>query len=300
VALKAYSATAGTKPPARPSGIEWIPKDPKWAGSVPGPESAGFARRNGAHLFALTMQAYTIDAVRQLASAPIHVQESPVGYPRVALHDTLAGAILSPGSPAGTPGGLTLVNGSTADVETAEAAAPVAVTLMEEHFDNGWGNWTAGTADWLVDVAGVRTGRLALYNPSMNQIDYELEFLARIDHRSVSWVVRAASEDEYCRCTVTAVPGGELEFSRSVVIEGVAEPEVTVAARIAHKAKSALRVHTHVDGERYTVAVDGKTIATWTETRLPMGGVGFVGAPEDRARLYWVRLSSAGSPARSN
>jgi hypothetical protein len=300
VALAARRPAAGVRPPARFTGVEWNPKDPRWAGSVPGPESAGFARRNGAHLFALPMQPNTIDAVRQPASAPIHVQESPVGYPHIGIHDTLAGAILSPGSLAGTPGGLATVRGSIADVEqeaTPQAAAPVVVMRLEENFDNGWGNWTAGTADWLVDVAGVRTGSLALYNPSMDQIDYELEFLARIDKRKVSWAVRAASQDEYCRCTLTATPRGELEFSRSAVFEGAAEPEVAGAVRIAAKPKSSLTVSTRVDGESYTVSVNGETIAAWTDGRLPIGGIGFMGAPEDRARLYWVRLSS-GSPAR--
>jgi hypothetical protein len=300
VALAARRPAAGVKPPARFTGVEWNPKDPAWAGSVPGPESAGIARRKGAHLFALPMQAHTIDAVRQLASAPIHVQESPVGYPHIAIHDTLAGAILSPGNLAGTPGVLAPVGGSMADVEpkaTPRAAAPVVVLRLEENFDNGWGNWTGGTADWLVDVAGVRTGSLALYNPSMDQIDYELEFLARIDQRKVSWVVRAASQDEYCRCTLTAIPGGELEFSRSVVFEGAAETEVTVAGRIAAKPKSSLTVRTRVDGESYTVSVNGKSIATWTDARLPIGGIGFMGLPGERARLYWVRLSSSGSPA---
>jgi hypothetical protein len=172
------------------------------------------------------------------------------------------------------------------------------VMRLEENFDNGWANWTGGTADWLVDVAGVRTGSLALYNPSMDQIDYELEFLARIDQRKVSWLVRAASQDEYCRCTLTAIPGGELEFSRSVVFEGAAEPEVITAGRVAAKPKSSLTVRTRVDGESYTVSVNGKTIATWTDARLPIGGIGFMGAPEDRARLYWVRLSSSGRPGQ--
>ena len=176
--------------------------------------------------------------------------------------------------------------------------APVLVTRLEEHFDNGWGNWTGGTADWLVDVAGVRTGPLALYNPSKDLVDYELEFLARIDQRSVSWVVRAASPDQYCRCTLTAVPGGELQFSRQMVFEGAAEPEVTADGRLTAKPKSSLTVRTRVDGGSYSVSVAGKTIAAWTDARLPVGGIGFVGTPDDRARLYWVRLSSSGSPGK--
>jgi hypothetical protein len=73
---------------------------------------------------------------------------------------------------------------------------------------------------------------------------------------------------------------------------------VAVAGRIAAKPKSSLTVRTRVDGKSYTVSVNGKTIATWTDARLRIGGIGFVGSPEQRARLYWVRLSSLGSPAK--
>ena len=59
-----------------------------------------------------------------------------------------------------------------------------------------------------------------------------------------------------------------------------------------------MTVRTRVHGETYSVLVDGKTVATWTDARLPMGGIGFMGTPEDRARLYWIRLSFPGSPAK--
>jgi len=59
------------------------------------------------------------------------------------------------------------------------------------------------------------------------------DFLARIDTRSLTWVVRAAGLDEYLRCTLTAVGGGELEFSRCAVVAGVAQPPVTCERRPA-------------------------------------------------------------------
>jgi hypothetical protein len=75
--------------------------------------------------------------------------------------------------------------------------------VVEEHFDAGWDNWVGGVSDWKVDVAGVRAGSLALYSPTLDLSDYELEFLARIDTRTVNWVVRAAGLDQYVRCTLT-------------------------------------------------------------------------------------------------
>jgi hypothetical protein len=157
-----------------------------------------------------------------------------------------------------------------------------------------------GTKDWKVDVAGVRTGPLALFVPTLELIDYRLDFLARIDTRSVTWVVRAAGLDEYLRCTLTAVPGGELEFSRCAVVAGAAQAPITAPNRLPGKPRSAMTVSTRVEGDSFTVSVDGKTIETWDDDRFPMGGVGFQGAPEDRARLYWVRLSSTESTAKEH
>jgi hypothetical protein len=150
-------------------------------------------------------------------------------------------------------------------------------------------------ADWLVDVAGVRTGSLALFLPTLNLIDYQFEFLARIDTRSLNWVVRAAGLDEYQLCTLTAMPGAELEFTRMAVIAGVAETPVTAPVRIAGKPRSAMTVRMQVAGGSFTVSMDGKMIDQWNDDRLSMGGIGFKGAANDRARLYWVRLSSTQS-----
>ena len=80
----------------------------------------------------------------------------------------------------------------SANASCARRKTPAATTI-EERFESGWTNWIGGTADWKVDAAGVRTGSLALFAPSLDLTDYDLEFLARIDQRSVAWVFRAAN-----------------------------------------------------------------------------------------------------------
>jgi hypothetical protein len=181
---------------------------------------------------------------------------------------------------------------ATGDVPVAAVAAPAEVIRLEEHFGSGWGNWEGGTQDWLVDVAGVRTGSLALFLPTLELVDYELEFLARIDTKSLTWVVRATDLQEYMRCTLTAIPGGELEFSRAVVRAGATEDAVIAPVRIPGKPRAAMTVRTRVTGDTFAVTVDGKDMDTWQEDRLYCGGIGFMGASDDRARLYWVRISS--------
>jgi hypothetical protein len=256
------------------------------------PPSVGFARRNGAHLFTIALTPTSTHPARQVAFTAFIPQE-PVGCPQVTFEGTVAVAIA--GSPVAAGTGPELVV-----TQAASPVEPAPMVCIEEHFGSGWDNWMGGMSEWRVDVAGVRTGPLALFVPAMELIDYELNFLARIDTRSLNWVVRAAGVDEYLQCTLTAVPGGELEFSRCAVVGGVAQPPVIGAQRLPGKPRSTMTVNTCVSGDTFTVSVDGNNIETWDDDRFPMGGIGFTGAPDDRARLYWVKLSSTELTAKEH
>jgi hypothetical protein len=152
-----------------------------------------------------------------------------------------------------------------------------------------------GTGDWKVDVAGVRTGSLALYSPSLELPGYLLEFLTRIESRGVTWVFRAANLADYYQATLAMAPGGGYELRRGAVTGGAAEPLTVrpVTASIP-PGKTAVTVRTRVAGNVFTVSLDGQAIDTWTDSRLTSGGIGFVSAPEERARLYWVKVSPLG------
>ena len=162
---------------------------------------------------------------------------------------------------------------------------------LEDRFDAGLGNWVGGVADWKVDVAGVRPGALALFAPSLGMADYDLEFLVRIDQKSLSWVFRAADEQNYHLATISNSPQGRT-FTRSSVIEDQPGLSVTTPVRQAGSPKSAVTIHTRVRGNDFTVSMDGEPIERWSDNRLSIGGVGFTGGPEQKARLYWMRLTT--------
>jgi hypothetical protein len=277
----------GSESSKRSTDISWKPSEPRSRAMAVLPPSTGFAARNGAHLFTINVTPSTTRPVQHVAFTAFIPQE-PVGCPKVTFEGSVATAIA--GSP--VTGGTDHESVQHGSPQLVPPAAPPPVVRIEEHFGSGWDNWVGGMNDWLVDVAGVRTGSLALFVPTLELIDYELDFLARIDTRSLNWVVRAAGADEFLRCTLTAVGGGELEFSRCAVISGVAQTPVVAAQRLPGKPRSAMTVSTHVSGDSFTVSVDVKNIDAWDDDRFPMGGIGFIGAPDDRARLYWVRLSS--------
>ena len=279
------SAKAGAFPSTRFSAVAWKPGDAKWNPGGITPPSAGFTRRNGAHPKRLAMLPNRVVSAPQVTFAPFVPQE-PKGCPVVPFQAVIAGGAQAPAPTVTTP---------LPDVPQLKIAPkPVRVAVhFEEHFDAGWDNWVGGVQDWKVDVAGVRTGAMALFMPTLDLEDYELEFLARIDAKTINWVVRASGEDQHVLCTLTVLEGNQLEFSRTFVKGGVTEAKVVAPNRVPGKKRSAITIRTEVSESSFAVSVDGKTVDMWTENRLPSGGVGFTGTPDDRARLYWVKVSSS-------
>jgi hypothetical protein len=185
--------------------------------------------------------------------------------------------------------------GSSAPSENAKSLAAADVRV-EENFDSGCGNWVGGVADWRLDAAGARTGSLALFAPSIELIDYEMEFLVRVEKTSITWVFRAAELSDYYRAALRVNPKGGYLFERTTVVGGVPEPVVSKAVTVSSNARTALAVRTVVKGKEFAVFLEGQAVDKWSDDRLPIGGVGFGSTADDRARLYWMRLTHAGSP----
>jgi hypothetical protein len=223
------------------------------------------------------------DLIPRFSTVSFEPQEAPFGY---SIFKIQSGMPALPVSQAPTP--------KAGQQQQRTAAKPSRQTKtesirLEDRFDAGLGNWLGGVSDWKVDVAGVRPGSLALFAPSLAMIDYDLEFLARIDQKSLSWVFRATDEQNYHLATISVTPQGRT-FTRSSVIEDAPGLSVTTPVRQAGSAKAAVTIMTHVRGNDFTVSIDGETIERWSDNRLAIGGIGFLGAPDKRARLYWVRL----------
>jgi hypothetical protein len=178
----------------------------------------------------------------------------------------------------------------TDGVDSRPGAPPESRSSLEERFDAGWKNWSGGHGSWTVDAAGARTGSLALFTPSLEWQDYELEFFTRIENRSVTWVYRAAGLNDYYMAALTGLPGKGYAFTHRTVHRGKPGAASTAPVSILPNAKSAYLIRMRIAGNQFSVSIDGQLIETWTDTKLSTGGVGFMGAPEDRARIYWVRF----------
>ena len=164
-------------------------------------------------------------------------------------------------------------------------------SLIEDDFSNGADLWAGDTAEWNLDAAGVRPAGLALFKPSLGMGDYEFEFLARIESKAVTCVLRALNASNYHKITIRRSTSGEHELRRSVMIGSVEEGVAIVPITGLPAKQSAFTVKARARRNDFSILVEGQTVARWTDGRLLVGGAGFTAGRGERARIYCVRLT---------
>jgi hypothetical protein len=171
-----------------------------------------------------------------------------------------------------------------------------AIRLVDD-FRSGLGAWDgdAGWArTWQYDAASfISPGKLALYSPTSGMRDYSLSFLAQIDRRSLNWVVRAADVRNYYAVRIVIVRPGPLPEAvvmRYAVINGKAQRPVTLPLPLTIRQDTLFKVRMEVQGDNFTTYVQDQVVDSFTDGRLPAGGVGFFSPQGDRALLRWVSV----------
>jgi hypothetical protein len=175
--------------------------------------------------------------------------------------------------------------------------------VIEEHFDAGLDQWVGDVVDWKLDAAGARPAGLALFRPSATLSDYEFEFFTRIENRAVTYAFRAGNVSNYFKITIAMVESGRYELRRCAVIGGIEEPAATAPLPGVIRPGAAFTIKTRAAQNQFTIWLDGELAARWTDGRMPTGGIGFMAPRDDRARVYWVRLSqieATNSPAAAH
>ncbi|HBY63179.1 MAG TPA: hypothetical protein DEH78_25435 [Solibacterales bacterium] len=173
-----------------------------------------------------------------------------------------------------------------------------AAVSLSEDFRSGLSDWE-GNGDWAkswsFDATGFATpGALALYGPSQSLSDYTLEFLATIDRRALSWVVRAADYKNYEAVKIAIVKPGPITQAALVhysVVNGREQRPSQTPIPIALRPDTLYRVRTQVVGSDYAVSVQGQMVHSWTSSQFDRGGVGFFSGKGERSRIRWVEVS---------
>jgi hypothetical protein len=172
-----------------------------------------------------------------------------------------------------------------------------AAIALDEDFRAGLDDWTSrgGTTEWAFDATGfVRPGPLALYRPSLDLTDYQLQFLGMIDKKALSWVVRAADFDDYYVVKLVVLNPGPLPtigVTRYAVIHGQAQNRGDTIAYINAREDMLYRVRMDIHGDTFALTVQGQLVDSWSEPRLRKGGVGFFTSRGEASRLRWVQVT---------
>jgi hypothetical protein len=211
------------------------------------------------------------------------------GLPRVAF--------AAPQSSGGISSGFKRVLGDQL-VSVRQTLENRAAIALDEDFRSGLDNWVSpggSTTEWSFDSTGfVKPGPLALYRPSVGLADYQVQFMGLIDKKAMSWVVRAADFDNFYVVKLVVTKSGPLPaigVTRYAVIGGKAQDRHDVNIPLGAREDTLYRVRMDVQGSNFSLEVQGQIADSWTETRLPRGGVGFFTARGEESRVRWVQIT---------
>ena len=107
-------------------------------------------------------------------------------------------------------------------------------------------------------------------------------------------MVRAKDFDNYYVVKLVVVKSGPLPtigITRYAVIDGKAQARVDTVAPINARPDELFRVSLNVHDDTFLLALQGKIVDTWSEPRLPRGGIGFFASRGEESRLRWVQVT---------
>ncbi len=182
------------------------------------------------------------------------------------------------------------------DLFTARIASRASVDLVED-FRNGLSAWEGRgewARSWSYDRTGtVRPGQMALFQPTVNLRDYVLEMKAAVERRSIQWVVRASNPQNYhfSRLNVTpGVPLTKLELERWTVVNGRMGRVTRLPLPHGGANQTLYSIRVEVKGDSVSTYLQDQVIDTFSDPRLQEGGIGLIGAGDDRPRIYGIHV----------
>ncbi len=159
-----------------------------------------------------------------------------------------------------------------------------------DDFDNGVGDWWDDHGLVADQGGAVRVAGLSLHRETMDLSSYRMDFEAKIDSRSVGWVVRAADRETYYafKLLQTGKKDKSYKLVRYPVVEGKPDPtqkaELDVPADLMMEEYNRISMRTQ-DNQLVTF-INGRSVDFWRDSRLPRGGVGFW---VEKGESGWIR-----------
>ena len=169
-----------------------------------------------------------------------------------------------------------------------------------DNFKDGMQAWGAASQTyapgWQKNRDGyVHMGELALFNPSLKLADYRFEFFGQVEKLGMGWVVRAKDPQNYYAVKVKVLEAGLRPIIAVVhypVLGGKAGRQVETPLNVMVHNNEPFQVAVNVKGNRFSASIEGEEVDSWSDDRLPSGGVGFFADAGESARLYWMKVTT--------
>jgi hypothetical protein len=120
-----------------------------------------------------------------------------------------------------------------------------------------------------------------------------LEFVAQLTSKALGVAIRAADTDNYQAVKlVIAKPGplSSLTMTRYAVIDGHEGPKTEVPISLTVRNDTLYKLLILVQGDHFSVTVNGVFADAWTNERLKSGGVGFFADKGEISRVRSVHV----------
>ena len=168
---------------------------------------------------------------------------------------------------------------------------------LNDDFRAGLDDWETrpGAPAWAYDESGFAMPlHLALYRPSLDLTDYRMEFLGQLEKKGMGWAVRAADPDNYEAVRLVVTRPGPLplvDLIHYTVMGGKPVDRVVKPLPLTIRTDMMFRARMDVEGDDFTLIIQGQIVDFWSDGRLKRGGVGFFCQKGEVARLRWVEVS---------
>jgi hypothetical protein len=174
-----------------------------------------------------------------------------------------------------------------------------AAVKVTDDFKRGLNSWipmnsATQTRDWSYRDGFVRPGGLRLLKDSLAMTDYQIEFMGEVEQKGMSWVYRAKDAKNYYAGKIVVSKPGPLpraNLVRYAVIGGAEHARVSIPLPVVARADALYKVQMNVRATDFSTVVNGAMVDSWSDSRLPAGGVGFFADAGEVATLRYVTIS---------
>jgi hypothetical protein len=168
---------------------------------------------------------------------------------------------------------------------------------LEEDFQSGLAGWT-GKPGWEsswshTQDGSAQPGRLALYSSTLALRDYHFDLQGYIESKGLGFVFRAADVNNYYAAKFVIKKPGPLPsvaLVRYAVIGGRMEPKTEIPVPLYLRDDTLYKVLVTVEGEHFSISLNGQLLDAWSDSRLKSGGVGLFADKGEAAHLRSVQV----------